>query len=231
MAQKKRAVRRGKTDTAVSDQSEPRFPYTNKPGSLRRLLKEIPRKPRPQKFDRRLLQSWGFRDNNDYTVVRVLKAVNLLTDTSEPTDIYIRFMELDSGAKVLAPEIRRIYAPLFEASQKPYEESSERLKNLFNIYSGGGDRTLELQIQTFKALCENADFSGVATAGDGAIAGASPRTPLDPSLKLSGGAGGPIININLHIHLPENKSRRDYEDIIEDIGKYIFGRATEGGRD
>jgi hypothetical protein len=35
---------------------------------------------------------------------------------------------------------------------------------------------------------------------------------------VSSSLGGPIVNINLHIHLPENKSRRDYEDIIEDTG-------------
>jgi hypothetical protein len=41
----------------------------------------------------------------------------------------------------------------------------------------------------------------------------------------------PIVNINLHIHLPENKSRRDYETIIEDIGRYIFGRVNGDRRE
>lgn len=36
--------------------------------------------------------------------------------------------------------------------------------------------------------------------------------------------GAAVVHINLHIHLPENKTRRDYEAVIEDIGRYIFGR-------
>jgi hypothetical protein len=60
--------------------TRPRFPYTTKPASLRRFLKEIPKKPRPPKFDMDLLKSWGFSDANDYSMLRVLKAVNLLND-------------------------------------------------------------------------------------------------------------------------------------------------------
>ena len=59
-------------------ESKPKFPYTTKPSSLRRLLQEIPKKPKPPKFDQDLLRSWGFTDANDYSMVRVLKAVGLL---------------------------------------------------------------------------------------------------------------------------------------------------------
>src|SRR5713226_7154194 len=83
--------------------SRPKFPYTTKPASLRRLLKEIPKKPKPQKFDMGLLRSWGFSDANDYSMLRVLKAVNLLNDKNEPTELYTRFMNLDEGAKILGP--------------------------------------------------------------------------------------------------------------------------------
>jgi len=214
-----------KSTSRASNDSEAKFPYTTKPASLRRLLKEIPKKPKPSRFDRDLLRSWSFGDTNDQTMLRVLKAVALLNDRNEPTELYSRFMNMDEGAKALGPEVKRVYAPLFEASLSPFQESNERLKNLFNIHSGGGDRSLDFQIQTFKALCENASFdqasssaSVVQASGVGVAAGTSAS---------SGPMSGPVVNINLHIHLPENKSRRDYEDIIEDIGRYIFGR--EGG--
>jgi len=192
----------GKKHAEAAASTEARFPYTNKPGSLRKLLKEIPTKPKPSKFDRTLLQSWGFRDANDHSMVRVLKAVNLLSGSNEPTAAYLQFMNLDGGPRVLGTEIKRLYAPLFTASHKPYEETPEKLKNLFNIHPGGGERALEYQMQTFKALCESASFDGQ-----------------------------PTVNINLHIHLPENKTRRDYSDIIEDIGRYIFGRVSGDRRE
>jgi hypothetical protein len=136
-------------------------------------------------------------------------------------------MSIDGGAAVLGPEIRRVYASMFQASHTPYSENTEKLQNLFNIHSGGGERTLDQQIQTFKALCENASFD--QTASTIGVPGApADRTPTQ-GLTGAGPNTPPVININLHIHLPENKTRRDYEDIIEDIGRHIFGR-TIGGR-
>src|SRR5262249_50757278 len=102
-----------------------------------------------------------------------------------------------------------------------------------NIYSGGGDRSLEYQIQTFKALCENAAFEAESGRqvelsngnGDGSDRASGPTSGV------GGQSSEPAIHINLHIHLPENKSRRDYEDIIEDIGRYIFGRQISSSRE
>jgi hypothetical protein len=205
--------------------TEAKFPYTNRPASLRRMLKEIPQKPKPPKVNQELLKSWGFRDNNDYTNLRVLKSLGLLSPANEPTDVYTKFMSLGTGAQILGAEIRRVYAPLFAASHKPYDESAENLKNLFNIHSGGG--TIDLQIQTFKALCESATFDG-ATPAPITGAGAGP-TPAAGGASTTSAGGQPVVNINLHIHLPENKTRRDYETMIEDIGRYIFGR-TSGDR-
>jgi Family of unknown function (DUF5343) len=219
-----------KTTTTVKS-TEAKFPYTTKPGSLRRLLKNIPGKPKPAKFDIDLLRSWDFKDANDHSMLRVLKAVRLLNDKNEPTEIYTQFMNLDGGPGVLGAELKRLYASMFTASHTPYNEPAEKLQNLFNIHSGGGDRALELQIQTFKALCESATFDGSTTR----VANSAPLAPSvsgnPPAVAQSQGVGQAAININLHIHLPENKTRREYEDIIEDIGRYIFGRTSGARRD
>ena len=42
------------------------------------------------------------------------------------------------------------------------------------------------------------------------------------STQASIATGVPAIHIDLHIHLPENKTTRDYEAIIQDIARYIF---------
>lgn len=214
---------RQKADTS------PKFPYTTKPASLRRFLKDIPKKPKPIKFDKGLLRSWGFSDANDYSMLRVLKAVNLLNEKNEPTELYSQYMRLDIGAKAIAPEIRRVYAPLFQASHTPYSESNETLQNLFNIHSGGGDRTLDQQIQTFKALSENASFD--LTSGANLVEPGPAKGSGATQAAGHPNGDGPVVNINLHIHLPENKSRRDYEDIIQDIGRYIFGRQSNERRE
>ena len=176
MATKKRLS--GNSKNVATAQTQPKFPYTTKPGSLRRFLKEIPKKPRPPKFDMDLLRSWGFSDQNDYSILRVLKTVNLLNDKNEPTDLYGQFMRIDEGAAVLGPEIKRVYAPMFQASHMPYTESADKLQNLFNIHSGGGERALDQQIQTFKALCENASFDQ-ATSPSGVPGAPVVHTPIN----------------------------------------------------
>lgn len=232
MAMATKKAKKKASNKATSDDTEkrtaggtkPKFPYTTKPSSLRRFLKDVPGKPKPSKFDRDLLRAWGFGDSNDYTMLRVLKAIGLLNDRNEPTDTYAQFMLLDGGAKAIAPSIRSVYEPLFQASLEPYKESNEMLKNLFNIHSGGGDKALDQQIQTFKVLCENASFEGGPAAAVAGTVGAVTTPAGTVGAAPVGTGSAPIVNINLHIHLPENKSRRDYEDMIEDIGRYIFGR-------
>ncbi len=85
---------------------------------------------------------------------------------------------------------------------------------------------MRLQVQTFKALCEHASFSGTtvstrapAAADHAADGHGSSATRTTPQL--------PPVQVDLHIHLPENKTTRDYEAIIQDIAKYIYGRNIE----
>lgn len=206
------------------------FPYTTRPGSLRRFLTEVPNRPRPTRINKDLLASWGLRSNEDYSIVRVLKAVGLVNDNNEPSDNYTAFMRAGTGPAVLAALIRRIYAPLFEASHQPHRETTESLQNLFNIHSGGA--TIELQIQTFRALCDFANFEAQSTA-DEAAAPASSGVSRAGQESSTLREGGPPIHIDLHIHLPPGKSSRDYQYIIQDIAKYLYGvsETTEDKRD
>jgi hypothetical protein len=209
--------------------TKPLYPYTNKPKSLRRLLNEIPKRPKPTKVNFDMLRSWGFNDSNDQSVLRVLKAVHLIDQGNVPTENYVKFMSIDQGPAVLGKALRQVYPALFEASHEPYNEPSEKLKNLFNIHSGGDRRVIEYQIQTFKALCEYATFDAQPGADEPITpSGIADQLRVDSSARSG---AGPVVNINLHIHLPENKSRRDYEDIIEDIGRYIFGKEVSDRRE
>lgn len=218
-----------KTQAKAAHSSDPRFAYTTAATVLRKLLKEIPKRPKPPRIDESTLQSWGLpRGGNALTAVRVLKKLGLLSTSGEPQDAYVEFMKQGTGPRALATRIKDHYRVLFENSLSPQTDSTDALKNLFNIHSGGGEKTLDLQIQTFKALCEHADFTGGAKpAGEGNGSGSD---GAEQSRSDGNGTPGlPPIKVDLHIHLPENKSTRDYEAIIQDIGKYIYGRVQTRG--
>ena len=131
--------------------------------------------------------------------MRVLKAVNLLNDKNEPTELYSRFMNLDEGAKVLGPEIKRIHAPLFQASHTPYAETNEKLQNLFNIHSGGGDRALDSRSKRLRLFADAAFDPSSIVSGAGAV-GVSAQGG-DAANSAGGSESGlkPVININFHV--------------------------------
>ncbi len=104
-------------------------------------------------------------------------------------------------------------------------EPSDELKKLFNIHSGGGAEAMRLQVQTFKTLADFANF-GVADTSSGSKDHKARDPPLAPRPAM--------VRIDFHlfkwtlpIHLPENKTTREYEAIIQDIAKYIYGREID----
>ena len=209
----------------TAESTEPKFPYTTEPKALRRLLTEIPKRPKPPKLTLDTLKAWSVSSNNNArTAITVLKKLGLVNQGGEPTSAYTEFMKKDTGPSILGERIKDVYQVLFENSLAPQDDTDEDLRNLFNIHSGGGEDTMRLQIQTFKALSEYANFNAAATTSikpEATRGGAQTSSGGDSTQHL------PPIQVDLHIHLPENKTTRDYEAIIQDIARYIYGRDIE----
>jgi hypothetical protein len=211
------------TKTTKQDTGEPKFPYTTEPNALRRLLGEIPKRPKPPKVTLDTLKGWNVsKNNNARTAINVLKKLGFLGTGGEPTELYVEYMKTGIGPGVLAQRVRDVYRVLFENSHAPQNEPTDELKKLFNIHSGGGEDVMRLQLQTFKILAEHANF-GTDVAG----VVAKEAGGAGPGLGVTSGQGEqrlPPVQVDLHIHLPENKTTREYEAIIQDIARYIYGR-------
>jgi len=168
------------------------------------------------------MKTWKATTSNDASPISVLKKLGLLSATGEPLQAYADYMQPPpAGPKSLGAQVRARYKTLFDTSHEPHKNASE-LRTFFNINSGGGERAIDYQVQTFKALSEYADFTGPAVL-PGASENAEQSLP-GASASTTGVGKLPPIQIDLHIHLPENKTARDYESIIQDIAKYIYGR-------
>lgn len=219
--------KRSKTPVDQAAATKPKFPYTTKPGSLRKFLELVPTKPRPTKVNFELLKAWGMKDTNDASIIRVLKDLGLVGQNNETTDKYVDFMTPGKGPGVLGAAIRIVWAPLFGLSHQPHREDDATLRNYFNIHSGGSESTISQQIQTFKAACDFAVFDGAKEAP----VGVTPNPAASLSTATGSVPGGAVIHIDLHIHLPENKAARDYEYIFEDIAKHLLGRQPASKRE
>lgn len=109
--------------------SQPQYPYTPKPGSLRKFLQLVPTKPKPTKVNESLLKTWGFKSSNDRTIARVLKQLGLLGSDGSTTNHYAAFMQKDTGPGALGARIRAVYPKLFESFNDPGKASVDDLTN------------------------------------------------------------------------------------------------------
>lgn len=218
-----------KAGASKKEKGDPKFPYTTGPGVLRKILAEIPKRPKPNNLSLSTVKTWGLTKNNDASPLRVLKDLGLLGASGETLAPYASYMESPPrGPRALGVIIKQKYGQLFASSHEPQKNAAE-LKTFFQIHGGGADKTTELQVQTFKALCDYAEFSGDTSAvgtGGGTF---TSETMSERAGGESGTSALPPIKIDLHIHLPENKTTRDYEAIIQDIAKYIYGRGDQAG--
>lgn len=224
---KKRASAKSASKRAPAA-TPPKYPYTTRPSALRKFLKLVPEKPKPARVDATHLKGWGIGDTNALTMIRVLKRLGLVAANGAPTQDYETFMRLDAGPAMLGRKLRETYPEIFSASNAPHKEDDDSLRRLFNIHTGGSETVIQQQLQTFKALAEFASFSRDTAA---AVSGEISSTGEGAAAKSGGGSDtkAPTLHIDLHIHLPPDKSSRDYQAIFEDIGRYLMGRTTEGG--
>ncbi len=121
-----------RTKKSKSEESgAPKYPYTTMPQSLRRLLEAIPAKPKPPKVNGSTLKVWGFKNTNEQSMLRVLKALGLLTNNGDTTEAYADFMRRDIGASVLGKLLQDTYVELFENVTNPGSATNDDLVSFF----------------------------------------------------------------------------------------------------
>ncbi|MBV6456932.1 MAG: hypothetical protein HONBIEJF_00036 [Fimbriimonadaceae bacterium] len=214
-----------KKDRSATPQGTPKYPYALTPAALSKFLDNIPNKPKPPKVDNQHLKSWDLRNNNDITLVRVLKEVGVLSADSAPTELYEHLMAGSQGKLELAAEIRTRYKELFNAEHEPYASDATATK-LFNIHGGTqATKTLQLMRQTFMALCKAADFSGTParpasrsisqpSSGRAQQEVAIADGPLPPS--------GPSVVINIQLTLPPGLDEKGYDAFFGSMKKNLW---------
>lgn len=201
--------------------SEPKYPYSITTNSLRRFLEMVPNKPKPPQVIGSTLKVWGLKNTNDYTILRVLKTLGLLSPSGEPTNYYVEYMKKETGAAILGQRIKVVYKDLFDNITNPEKATDDELKSFFNIHSGGGEATIRYQIETFKALANFATFGNLDPLSL-PPSGTLPDENHTNSQGFKGSTGEPVIRIDLHIHLPENKNKSDYDAIMESIANHLY---------
>jgi uncharacterized protein DUF5343 len=188
-----------------------KFPATTLPNSLRKFLKGVPDRNVPPKVTQQYLSGIGLKSSNDRTIIPVLKFVGMLDGSGAPTESYRQFRNRTGGPIVLAEQIRRAYSQLYDTYENAHSQSDSVLQDFFRANTDVGDRTINLLVATFKALCEFADFGSAVP-----LAEASVTAGMAKSSHVPGAAGQtPEVHINLQIHLPVSNDPAMYDAIFD----------------
>lgn len=200
------------------------YNYTTKTGSLKSFLQRLKTKELvvPDRVTQKYLESINLKSTHDRTIIRVLKSINFIDAQRIPTQSFKDF-RTDISKQVMTKEVMKTYSDLFKTYAKPYLKSRAELEDYFaKGATNVTKQTLGLYVDTFKTLCEFADFEeelpqGGEKGDEGKrkdlTGGQAPPTQLPQGLSM---------NMNIQITLPVTDDAKVYENIFKAIREQLF---------
>ncbi len=201
------------------------YTYTVKMGSLKEYLNRVKSKElgMPDKVNREYLKSIGYTSSNDWYMIRVLKSIDFLNKSGVPTQSFKDF-RTEKSSQVMASALRKTYAELFKIYPQPHQKSKGNLENFFAEKKPKLKKsTLGLFVDTFKTLCEFADFGAVPVTPKAEVVEAEKRvaevaevTTITPT--------GVTINLNIQLTLPATEDATIYDKIFKSLKENLLSR-------
>lgn len=197
--------------------------------NLESLINSLVNAKAPERLTNKFLEDLGFKSSNDRLYVGMFKALGLIDSNGVPTQRYYEFLDQSQTGKILATGIQEAYEDLFNLRKDAQNLSVEEVKNKLKTITQGqkSDNVLLLMANTFKALCDVADWS--LTKSTQTVAKESSVTAkkendnkriedyTPPKQKTDLG-----LYYNIQIHLPETTNMAVYDAIFQSLKKHIL---------
>lgn len=196
--------------------------YLQTTKNLEKFLESLQNAQAPEIFTHKFLQQLGFTSTNDRLFIGVLKGLEFLTDSGQPTERYYKFLDKTQAKRVMADAIRDAYEDLFVLNTKAYEFANDEIKSKFKMLTQGqkSDNILICMTATFKALSDWAEWI------------AEPEKDLEDSTEKAeifhsdifskDKRISPSLNYNIQIHLPETRDVAVYDAIFQSLKKHLI---------
>jgi hypothetical protein len=189
----------------------------------------------PDRFSLKFLENLGFSSTNDRLFIGILKDLGFLNRDGVPQQRYFDFLDRGRSKQVLAEGIRESFGDLFAVNTKANEMKVEDVKNkLRTMYAGGKTNLVIAKIaNTFRALCDYADFSAPPTAKAPTLPEKSTPVPaiIDVPQKLDGNghetasSGGRVqvsaLQYHINIVLPDSRDQAVYDAIFKSLREHL----------
>lgn len=196
------------------------YPYILNTGRLKSFIESIPKMGVPEKITTETLPKLGYKSKNDRPIVKILKFVEFIDENGIPTENYKDFRDTSKAKIIMANAVRKAYSELFALYPDAYGKDYETLKNFFRPTTKAGERVVEAMVNTFKTLCEFADFKAIISETREEIKPKETETGKETFALPS----SVTINVNIQLTLPVTDNASVYEKIFKALREYILSR-------
>ena len=193
------------------------YPYMLSNNKIQPIISKIQQAARPAKFTLEFLRTLGFTSTNDRAFIPLAKKLGFLMDDGTPTTLYDQLKDATSTAKILALQIRTLYADLFAVNTEIQRASEQEIKGALSRVTGKDEDGINRIYNTFKALCAIADFNENAQV-------------IQPEKTEEDSTSSPIqsdsrkteFHYNIQIHLPATTDISVYNAIFKSLKENLL---------
>jgi hypothetical protein len=206
--------------------------YLVKADSLHSFLNSLLNARAPEKFTLKFLEQLEFKSTNDRLLIGLLKGLNFLDDNSVPTKRYFEFLDQSQSKTILAEAIKDAYSDLFAVNTKINELGVVDIKNKLKTITQGtkSDNVLRLMANTFKSLCDYADFKDLSSNNEiVSIRKEEKQENFSDNIDANKYTHELInkkitteMHYNIQIHLPETRDITVYDAIFKSLKQHLL---------
>ncbi len=195
------------------------YPFTTKPEDITRLLQLIPTIPIPEgDVDASYVKSLGYSASSSSHLHNILKSLGFINDKNEATEVWKAYSTDEHRGLILATAIKSAYPKLFSLVFCPYLESDEVMLDFLKQEGvKRSSRDLSLTLDTFRSLCDLADFQGIMSE-EGTVASDEEKNQKS-EIKVN-----PNLQMNIEIHIAPDTPEEKIESIFKNMRKYLLGK-------
>lgn len=190
------------------------YPYMMSNNKITPILEKIQQAARPQKFTNEVLRSLGFTSTNDRAFIPLAKKLGFLSDDGTPTPLYDQLKDKTTSRQIFATQIKSLYSELFAINVEIHKASENEIKGAISRVTGKDENGVNRVYNTFKALCNNADFENATIIEQ-------PPQDGTPEVNAKTETTIPLLSsqfhYNIQIHLPATTDISVYNAIFKSL--------------
>lgn len=190
------------------------YPYMLSNNKIPLIIEKIQQAARPSKFTQEILKNLGFTSTNDRAFIPLAKKLGFLADDGVPTALYDQLKDKTTTKSVLATQIRLLYSEIFAINMQIHKAPEDEIKGALSRVTGKDEEGVNRLYNTFKTLCNLADFDNVTAKNEEQLENTPAVTPNNAVVSAPSTSQ---FHYNIQIHLPATTDISVYNAIFKSL--------------